>query len=470
MNARRRVALAIALGFLTAVAVPAGAPASEPAWWTALKLRCNLPSNTAYNDWTSQGMPCRPTSAAAPAAPLDDPALRARLQADADDEAARRRREADIAAGAIPAIPDVPDGLPAPLQEALADRRASLVSRKTAVGGDQANAQQQCANLEQDADRYRTCTALVASQLSGEVQNLDVDIEQFANDVHAAATTPGVRVVALPPTPAPIRMTAAWAKHIAAERAELAALEDRYARLDHVYQMILRESDAQRDNEREHDALRDEVTQDLVSDSLGGLQSKYFLGALKTRLHLTRHDVEELKALFGQLRDAADAYAAYEAAKSASAHPHDDAALDRLREKALTLMNAVTVRAAGLALPHAVKEDVERLINLEFELVKGATAPPTEGPVLTQVASALDQIAAMAGAVDPEFGALRSAGNALDGFVAFAYVQHDAAAIDAAGFSLARARDSLQRDLFRLEDREAAVRLRIDLDVSQGAP
>jgi len=40
------------------LAVPLGATAAEPAWWTQQKRNCGLSSGLAYNTWVAQGSPC----------------------------------------------------------------------------------------------------------------------------------------------------------------------------------------------------------------------------------------------------------------------------------------------------------------------------------------------------------------------------------------------------------------------------
>ncbi len=182
-----RLGLAIALVFGLIASSQNISAASEPAWWAALKVRCGLPASTAYNDWVAHNMPCQvPVTATTVNQSTDDAASRARRAEEAAEKIQLRLQQEAIAKGVIPAIPEIPSALPVELRLSLDERRTALIGRRATVSADQTNAQSQCSAVEQNQTRYQSCMGLVAEQLSGEIQNLDVDIGQFSTDITAA--------------------------------------------------------------------------------------------------------------------------------------------------------------------------------------------------------------------------------------------------------------------------------------------
>jgi hypothetical protein len=452
-QARRHAVFLVAL----AVLAPHAVRAAEPAWWTQLKVRCGLPASTVYNDWVSRGMPCRRQTYVAPQMQtVDDSAARAEQARIAAEQQAERIREQMIADGAVPEVPAVPIAVLPELRASFVDRYNVLAVRRTTVVKDQATAKQQCDAVRTDSARYQMCMGLVNSQVSGEIQNLGIDIQNFGAALSAAP------LVAPGPTPAPkhVALGPQQQAELNADRTALALLDQHRAGFARALDVIERETESQKENVREENALRDEVTQDLISDSLDALQSKYFLGPLAEKYHLSETAVVHAKETLEKLKDAAEIYASYDAARALSEDPKNADRADRYREKLLSMEQIIVSRGLGIAHSGELGEDLSKFASVEFEAVKNGT-PVQSGTRYERIASALDKVVNVTGAVLPELSSLHGGVNAVGDAAVLYAVRRDSQSIRAAQQGLATARASLEKHLDDIDAQRAALKARI---------
>lgn len=89
----------------------------------------------------------------------------------------------------VPAIADIPEDLPAPLRDPLAQARASLVQRREQLRTRVAEQKGKCSAVPEGSPQEQTCRASKA-QLEAAISQYAADVRKFNDDVAAAVAAP----------------------------------------------------------------------------------------------------------------------------------------------------------------------------------------------------------------------------------------------------------------------------------------
>jgi hypothetical protein len=304
---------------------------------------------------------------------------------------------------------------------------------------------------------------LVNNQVSGEIQNLGTDIHNFDAALSAAP------LVAATSMPKPIALNPQQKARLIADRAQLALLDQRRAGFERALDVVEHETEHQRETASEENALRDEMVQDLISDSLDTMQSKLFLDRIKAKYHLSNTDILRLKERLEKLKGGAELYASWDAARASAADPKDPDRADRYHEKLLAMQQVIINQTIGQEYEGKFGRKLSDFVNAQYEGLKGASSAPAAGTRYERIADKLDKVVNVVGAVVPELSSLHGGVNAVGDATVLYFVHGDSQSIRAAQQGLDRARELLKQKLQVIDAERDALKTRIGAKAAAGA-
>jgi hypothetical protein len=217
-------------------------------------------------------------------------------------------------------------------------------------------------------------------------------------------------------------------KHVAFIKEELATLAARRDRLRRQLENI----DKLRAQQDQYLREMGELRQQLIFDSAGHILriagTPELLAGIKG---LSAADAETVARTTATLR------AAFDAVANAQAGPDRE----RAREKAISASATAASQLAAMALPAPYGQPLSRAIATSGEIAKAATANRDPGkPLLTRVATRLDDLAAVYGTIDRRVGAMRAGVHTVGSAIVLWNIRHDRESIVEALVSSQRAK------------------------------
>lgn len=221
---------------------------------------------------------------------------------------------------------------------------------------------------------------------------------------------------------------------------ELKTLRSRQERLEKQLKDLDKLSEEQNEYLQQMGELREQVVYDAIGDLLGVVSTTELLTKIPGVSLQAADDFADVAKVFR---------ASVEVLASAQAGPDRE----RARDKAIDAHGTSLSQLAKLAAPTKEKEALSKFIEASFEAIKASNAnqKAADKPLTERVATALDGLAAIAGAVYAPLGAARSSVHATGGAIVLWKIQQDKE-------SLVNALVSVQRARLAADQRLAATR------------